>query len=300
MKETIEDSSPNKSIRFSFVTIVLNGMPFIEYALKSVYDEAHEIIIVEGSVEKCRFAANKDGSSTDGTVECIKNFFDPEKKIRLIQGDWPEKLEMQNEGLKHVTGDYVWLMDSDEIYSFDALKKARLLVESDPDITQVNFIPNNFWKGFDYIFVSNEFFEESYHYRRLFKNKEGAVFSTHRPPTLIYPDRNCSSEEIKCIGGEITRKMGIIPFHYSYVYNTQVKQKIELYRRYGWGKDWNIDLVEWYQNGFLKWKPENRIQTEKYYAPWTGNPESRTCRYDGNHPEVMLDYIEKYREEHDE
>ena len=50
-------------------------------------------MIVEGAVEKCLFAANPDGSSKDGTVEFIHNFPDPAKKIRLIQGIWPEKME---------------------------------------------------------------------------------------------------------------------------------------------------------------------------------------------------------------
>jgi glycosyltransferase involved in cell wall biosynthesis len=34
-------------LKFSFIMIVLNGMPFIEYTLKSIYDFAHEIIIAE-------------------------------------------------------------------------------------------------------------------------------------------------------------------------------------------------------------------------------------------------------------
>ena len=72
--------------RLSFVMIVLNGMPFIEFALRSIYDFAHEIIIVEGAEEKCRFAANEDGSSTDGTVECIESLGDPANKIILNSG----------------------------------------------------------------------------------------------------------------------------------------------------------------------------------------------------------------------
>ncbi|MBZ0198999.1 MAG: methyltransferase domain-containing protein, partial [Ignavibacteriaceae bacterium] len=57
----------NIAPKISFVMIVLNGMPFIEYALKAIYQAAHQIIIVEGAVEKCLFAASLTGSSTDGT-----------------------------------------------------------------------------------------------------------------------------------------------------------------------------------------------------------------------------------------
>ncbi|MCP4745727.1 MAG: hypothetical protein GY874_06235, partial [Desulfobacteraceae bacterium] len=61
-----ESGSVVRNPKFSIVMIVLNGMPFIEAALKSIYGAAHEIIIVEGAVEKCMFSANSDGSSTDG------------------------------------------------------------------------------------------------------------------------------------------------------------------------------------------------------------------------------------------
>ncbi|MEJ2705846.1 MAG: methyltransferase domain-containing protein [Sedimentisphaerales bacterium] len=177
----------DRKTRISFIMIVLNGIPFIEYSLKSIYEFAHEVIIVEGAVEKCMFAANPDGSSKDGTVEFIKSFPDPQRKIKIVQGRWPEKREMQNEALRHVTGDYVWLIDSDEVYKPEHLTEIKRILTNDPSITQVNFIPDNFWKGLDYIFVSDRFFEPACHYRRLFKYVPGAVFTSHRPPTMTWP-----------------------------------------------------------------------------------------------------------------
>ena len=283
-----------KELRFSFVMIVLNGMPFIEYSLKSVYDFAHEIIIVEGAVENCMFAAGPDGSSTDGTVEFIKSFPDPRKKVRLIQGRWPEKCEMQNEALKYVTGDYVWLIDSDEVYKRQDLEKVREILNDDSSITQVNFIPDNFWKGFDYIFVSSKFFEGWCHYRRLFKYVPGAMFTTHRPPTMVWPGCEKTTEQMHLLDGTATRERGIILYHYSYVLDKQVKQKIELYHRYGWGRHWNLDLGKWYEECFLKWTPENRQQIDSQYPIWTGDINSRTQLFTGTHPEVMSNFIEKY------
>jgi ADP-heptose:LPS heptosyltransferase/glycosyltransferase involved in cell wall biosynthesis/predicted O-methyltransferase YrrM len=276
--------------RFSFVMIVLNGMPFIEYSLKSIYEFAHEVIIVEGAVEKCMFAANPDGSSTDETAKFIKSFPDPERKIKLIQGRWPEKCEMQNEALRHVTGDYVWLVDSDEVYKPEHLDEIKRILTNDPSITQVNFIPDNFWKGLDYIFVSPRFFEPAYHYRRLFKYVPGAVFISHRPPTMMWPDSQRTTEQMHLLDGNTTRETGIVPYHYSYVLDKQVRQKIELYHRYGWGSDWNIDLLEWYRECFLKWTPENRHVTEQRYPVWTGDKNSRTQLFTGAHPEVVEDF----------
>ena len=279
-------------IRLSFVMIVLNGMPLIEYTLQAIYNDAHEIIIVEGAVERCMFAANPDGSSNDGTVECIKNFPDPAKKIRLIQGRWPEKCEMQNAALPFVTGNYVWLVDSDEIYKHQDIQKIRELLSKDPTITQVNFIPDCFWKGFDRIFVSRCFFEHPVHYRRLFKFVNGAKFTTHRPPTLVWPGESRNTEQMKLVDGFVTRGMGIILYHYSYVFDSQVDQKIELYRRYGWGEGWKVDLERWYHEFFTRWTPENSQELEKLYPIWTGDPKSYSVPFTGTHPEIIMRFMD--------
>jgi len=284
--------------KFSFVMIVLNGMPFIEYSLKSVYEFAHEIIIVEGAVEKCMFAANPDGSSTDGTLEFIKSFPDRQNKIKLIQGKWPEKCEMQNEALKYVTGDYVWLIDSDEVYKKEDMEKVKALIRADPSITQFNFNGDNFWKGLDYIFVSPKFFETGAHWRRVFKFVKGASFTTHRPPTMIWPGSDKTTEQMHLLDGTITRQMGIIPYHYSYVLDKQVRQKIELYNKYNWSDKWGINLLEWYNECFLKWTPENREQIEARYPVWTGDGDSRTQLFTGTHPEVMENFKNKLVQKH--
>jgi len=284
---------PASAPRFSFVMIVLNGMPFIQYSLKSIYDFAHEIIIVEGAVEKCMFAANPDGSSKDGTVEFLRQFPDPARKIRLIQGRWPEKCEMQNEALRYVTGDYVWLIDSDEVYKREHLEKIKEILLQDPSITQVNFIFDNFWKGLSYLFVSEKFFEPACHCRRVFRYKPGAVFTSHRPPTLQWPGSTQTTEQMRLLDGHTTRRMGIIPFHYSYVTKEQVRQKIELYRRYGWGQMWNLNLEDWYEQCFLKWTPANRREIESRWPVWTGDPNSHTEPFIGTHPEVMNDFLLK-------
>ncbi|MCK4816380.1 glycosyltransferase family 2 protein, partial [bacterium] len=291
-------NSQERDIKFSFVMIVLNGMPFIEYSLKSVYDFAHEIIIVEGAVAECMFAANGDGSSKDGTVEFIKSFSDPANKIKFIQGRWPEKCEMQNEALKYVTGDYVWLIDSDEVYKKDDLEKIKDILKNEPSITQVNFIPDNFWKGMDYIFVSPRFFEPESHFRRLFKYVQGAYFTTHRPPTMVWADSDKTTEQMHLLDGTTTRRMGIIFYHYSYVLNKQVKQKIELYNKYNWGDKWGINLLEWYNECFLKWTPENREQIEARYPVWTGDRNSRTQLFTSTHPEVMENFKNKFEQKH--
>lgn len=276
--------------RFSFVMIVLNGMPFIEYSLRSIYDFAHDIIIVEGAVKDCLAAARPDGSSRDGTVEFLRSFPDPQKKIRLIQGLWPEKCQMQNKALEFVTGDYVWLIDSDEVYKPQDLQTLRDLLDKDPTITQVNFIPDNFWKGLDYIFVSPRFFQTDHHTRRLFKYVPGAVFTTHRPPTLVWPGSNQTTEQMHLLDGFQTRKMGLIFYHYSYVLEEQVAQKNAYYAKQ-WGEVISgVSRREWFERCYKAWTPQNREQIEAKYPVWINDRNSRTQPFRGTHPPVMEEF----------
>lgn len=267
--------------------IVLNGMPLIECALRAIYAAAEQIIIVEGAVEQCRFAAHPDGSSTDGTVEAIRSFPDPDGKISLVQGRWPEKLEMHNRALELVRCDYVWLVDADEIYKEGDIERIRTLLAEDPLIARVDFIPDNFWKGFEFIFVSDKFHEDPYHYRRVFRLTPGARFVSHRPPTL-------SNNVGRVINGRETRALNIYPYHYSYVLWSQVCQKVELYNRYGWGKQWSVDLDLWFRDFFLKWSPENRKELETLFPVWTGDPAAETVRFEGVHPPVMAGLIARF------
>jgi ADP-heptose:LPS heptosyltransferase/predicted O-methyltransferase YrrM len=297
--DVMETASPPQTppageVAVSFVVIVLNGMPLIELVLANLYDHAHEIIVVEGAVAAGLFAANPDGSSTDGTVEAIRAFPDPQGKIRLIQGSWPEKCEMQNKALELATGNYVWLVDADELYRHGDIEAVLEMLRADPDITQVNFIPDNFWKGFDHIFVSPVFFEEPAHYRRVFKYVPGSKFRTHRPPTLYWPGSSLSTEQQKLVDGNTMRNRGIWPYHYSYVFDAQVRQKIELYRRYGWDKNWNVDMQAWYRDFYRRWSPENSQELEKRYPVWTGDPKSYTVPFPGGHPEVVQEYLARH------
>ena len=282
---------PSKPIsakpKFSIVMIVLNGMPFIEYALASVYDAAHEIIIVEGAVEKCMFSANPDGSSTDGTVGFIESFPDPHHKIKLIQGRWPEKCEMQNKALDFVTGDYVWLVDSDEVYRQEDVVKITEMVTKDPAITQINFICHNFWKGFEHIIYSNKLFVPAFHFRRIFKFKHGARFVSHRPPTMVLPGTEKTTEQMHCLDGMTTWEQGVAIYHYSYVLDAQVQQKMELYRRYGWDKAWEIDMHRWCNEFYSQWTPDRRLELESRFPVWTGDKASYSVPFRGKHPEVI-------------
>jgi len=268
--------------------IVLNGMPFIKASLTAIYDSAYEIIIVEGAVRKCMFAANSDGSSVDGTVEFIKSFPDPKNKIRLIQGKWLEKCNMQNRALKFITGDWVWLVDSDEVYKKEDIDLIIEFLKNHKNITQVNLPPIHFWKGGDYA-LDSEILEKSEGFRRIFKVHRPCHFVTHRPPTMRWGlgHESRTTDKMEVLNPSVLSDLGVFLYHYSYINEVQVKQKIELYKRYGWGKAWKIDLDDWYKNCFLKWTPETRHKIELEYGIWTCDKNSRTKLFSGKHPKSV-------------
>ncbi|MHA2275255.1 MAG: glycosyltransferase family 2 protein [Candidatus Kariarchaeaceae archaeon] len=276
--------------KISYIMVVLNGMPYIQAALKSIYKSAYQIIIIEGSVEKCAFAANKDGSSQDGTVEYIKSFSDPDNKIKLIQGSWPEKCEMQNRALMEVRGDYVWLVDSDEVYKEDDIEKIVLILENNPNVYRVDIPTLHFWKGYDYVIDTAEI--PRMYTPRILKNIPPCYFTTHRPPTLFYHKLNATTVDLKHLDKSVLVEAGIYMYHYSYVTEPQVFQKLMLYRAYGWERPWKLNLNDWYLNCFLKWTPQNREAIEAKYRIHNCDKRSKTKFFTGVHPESMESIME--------
>ena len=287
-------------MKISYVMIVLNGMPYIKANLEGIYESAHEIIIVEGAEQQGMFSANPDGSSNDGTVEFIKAFPDPDKKIKLVQGKWPFKLDMQNHAVEIATGDYIWLVDFDEIYKKEDIKKITQMLINDPTIYQINVPLLHFWKGYNWILDTTVVARASAN--RIFKLQKPCYFSTHRPPTMFYP--NLQKETVRksikrrqrnllnVIDYKVLEKQGIYIYHYSYVLEKQVWQKMNLYKTYGWEKPWKMNLLDWYENCFRKWSPETRVEIEKKYTIIPCAEGSNTKPFVGTHPTQMKTIME--------
>ena len=101
----------NDGFKISIITVVYNGVEFLEETIKSVISQTYkntEYIII-------------DGGSTDGTVDIIKKY---EDKITYWISE-PDKgiYDAMNKGIKRATGDIVGILNSDDFYaSNDVLK----------------------------------------------------------------------------------------------------------------------------------------------------------------------------------
>lgn len=254
--------------RISFGMIVLNGEPFIKYNLESLYPHAHEIIVVEGAVEKFCHAATPDGHSVDNTAEIIRHFPDPENKIKLIQreGFWPEKDEMANAYMKECTGDYIWQVDVDEFYKADDIKTIRAMLASDPEITQVNIRSVGFWRSFRARVMGASLVLGADEFIRIFCFRPGYRYVTHRPPTLA-DEMGRHFEHKKVIRAAELEQKGIIQYHYSYVFPEYVAGKAHYYSQMQWGQG-HEDGLHWFSQEWMHFANPLRVHIIKYPPSW--------------------------------
>lgn len=217
-----------RRLRFSFGMIVFNGEAFLREVLESIYDFAYEIIVVEGPDKNARLMAGPDGGSRDRTMEILRSFPDPAGKLKVIRGVWANKDAQCNRFIAEASGDYLWQVDDDEVYKADDLQAIERMLQADPEITAVSFCWHNFFKGFDRVMVA----DPPYDVWRLFRLRPGYVFSTHRPPTVVDPASGAVMNQVRPVCGQALAGQGIYIYHYSYVYDQQVRDKIAYHTRY--------------------------------------------------------------------
>lgn len=286
-------------IKVDFCMIVFNGDYVLKQNLDGIYPFANKIIITEGPVSYYRGLGFD--TSSDKTVEIIKNFPDPEKKIVLIQGQWDEKDTMCKVQEKHFSGEYVWHIDSDELYKAEDIEKIFNYLEKNPNCYSMAFRLYSFYGGFER-YISG--FEENFEVIRIQKIIPGkSYWKTHRPPTMIFhPNTGKTCKEMGHLDHFQSEKMfGIRIFHYPYVFPTQAKVKIDYYK--SWGGSGIIS--NYWENLFVPWM---RATTEeeklKVETPYLGvqewKPERRgpayTVKFIGKHPESIEKSLQQLEE----
>jgi len=270
--------------------IVFNSDFVLKECLEAAYPFASQILISEGCVQ---YWQDKDfTTSTDKTNEIIHDFPDPDKKITIIHGQHKEKTEQANAYIPYIKEDtdYLWNLDSDEIYKGHDIEKIIDLLEK-AQYTSVGFNSNTFYGGFDKIVGG---FEKNIEYKRIFKIDKNSKWATHRPPIIDNLDDN------KHLSGKTLAGMGIYMYHYSYVFSRQVKQKMEYYQAQV-SKSNCID--NYYEEVWLKWMLgdfEDRYKLEeKYRGVHDLIPEYRgdsfTEQFIGSHPKVIQDNLDNLK-----
>lgn len=288
-------------MKIAFGMIVFEGDYVLQECLEQVYPFASQILIAEGPVSYWQKQGRK--TSLDNTNKILNEFKDSENKIKITHGQFSEKDDQCRAYMKNINDDidYIWNLDSDEIYSTEDLKKIIELLEKEKP-TSVGIRSCSFFGGFEHYLTGFELKKDNF--LRIFKYEKGSTWLTHRPPTILYPENK--KPVLKHIDSDTLYELtGAQMYHYSYVFPDQVYKKVNYYKD-SVSKDNCID--NYFQNIYLPWVNGNSEQKEnienKYYGVHEFKPhirgECRTDKFKLFHPEAINKNIEKLKNIFDE
>lgn len=277
-------------MRICAAMIVLNGDHVLQQSLESIYNHVDEILIAEGPVD---FWYTKGiTSSTDKTLDIIKGFHDPNKKIKFISSHYQEKDHQFSAALSLMSKDpdYLLQVDADEVWTEKSLQNLyKLLYERKP--ISVGIHSNTFVGGFERVISGFE--EKTDNFYRIFKWEPNCKFVTHRPPTISYIDGNKTGGIGHVDSDEARDYYDVSMCHYSYVWPSQVKSKIEYYKA---KVSMQNCIPDFYENYWLPWTKTNSLEEKwniekKILGMHEFKPEIRgpafTKQYVGEHPESI-------------
>lgn len=116
-----------------FVSVVMpnyNGQKFIRQAIESVIHQTYqsfELLVV-------------DDKSTDNSVTIIKEYCKNDNRIKLIQNEKNQGVSTtRNIGIKAAKGDYIALLDNDDMWELDKLERQVSLIKTGADIIYCSY-----------------------------------------------------------------------------------------------------------------------------------------------------------------
>lgn len=278
--------------------IIFNGDYVLNECLSSIYPFVDQILVAEGPV---KFWQNQGFStSSDKTNDILHSFPDPENKIKIYHGQYSEKNEQCNAYIQGLNSDidYIWNIDSDEIFKKKDVEKILSLLDT-YKYTSVGFKSLTFYGGFDH-YLSG--FEEGAEFLRIRKVYPGSYWATHRPPTIAHTYTGYKLPENHLSYNELSDIYNIRMYHYSYVFPSQVRNKIFYYENAVINPGQCIS--NYYENVYKNWvigddNLKKDVET-KYEGVHEFIPQVRgecyTKRFNGQHPNIIESNILKLKE----
>lgn len=258
-------------MKIAFCLITCNSDTFLLSWLNHYYKIADYILISEGATQSWMSALGyKSASSVDKTIEILKNFPDPDQKIRIHFAKRPyrDKCEQQNAymALCPRDVDYVWIADTDEFYHYndiEFMKDSLNIYEFD----QVDVKMYHFFKNFNTIARGGDGWAYETKIPRIFKYFPYAMFKSHRPIKLIENPVKVETNDVKC-------------YHYSYISRKEVYEKMLYYTR-----EFKRDYINnWFLPVWEKWTEQNAKEIESKYSVHPSCAGAYTEQFEGIHP----------------
>lgn len=252
-------------MKLSIVTIVLDGMPYIERHLaefENLKCDWHWYII-EGASDNTKDQSwckkQKFRLSDDGTTEYLDSIKANNRVTVLRSPRWENKTSMLNSALCLIRDPGVLLqVDSDEIWKDWQIDGIVNVFSSMEDVNMMQFYCN-YYVGPDVVTTSSDGYgNKPGEWLRAWRFKRGMRFDKHEPPIL-------SGNKGMCLTRDQTKFMGLVFDHYSWATEKQVSYK-EMFYGYTnalsyWKKlqnntEWPVKLKQ-----FLPWVDENATAT---------------------------------------
>lgn len=272
-------------MKIAFGMIVFEGDYVLQQCLEQVYPFASQILIAEGPVSYWQRQGRT--TSLDETNKILDEFPDPENKIKIVHGQFNEKDDQCRAYMQHINDDidYIWNLDSDEIYSTTDLEKIISFLESEKP-TSVGVRSCSFYGGFDDYLTGFELNRDNF--LRIFRYTKGSTWLTHRPPTIQYPiDSNITKKHID--SDTLFNSLGVQMYHYSYTFPDQVYKKVNYYKD-SVSRQNCID--NYFTRVYLPWVGGKKDIVEKeFIGVHEFKPHMRgecyTEKFTGSHPESI-------------
>jgi len=280
-------------MKIAFGMIVFEGDYVLKQCLEQVYPFASQILIAEGPVSYWQRQGRT--TSLDDTNKILDEFPDPENKIKIVHGQFNEKDDQCRAYMQHINDDidYIWNLDSDEIYTTGDLEKIISFLESEKP-TSVGVRSCSFYGGFDNYLTGFELNRDNF--LRIFRYTKGSTWLTHRPPTIQYPiNSNITKKHVD--SDTLFNSLGVQMYHYSYTFPDQVYKKVNYYKD-SVSRQNCID--DYFTRVYLPWvSGEKDIVEKEFIGVHEFKPHMRgecyTEKFTGSHPESIQRDMEQLK-----
>lgn len=260
-------------MKISFGIIVIDGMPFIKHQLALIYPYAHEIIICEGGDDVWE-KLHGYRHSKDNTIEFIRSFPDPEKKIHLLQKRWERKNDMCHEYSRFATGDIIWHIDIDEFIDPSHIPYILELFQKYPEYDAMAPRQLVLWGDTRTIvglvdIEEDQVIVEIPGIDRIYRRKEG-LYVNHLPLRGYYDPYEERIISAKLFPDELLCQRDIYNFHFSYVLPKSVKNKMKYYQERTPGST----KLGWYQDVFMRFSEKREQWIESNFDVGSVDPKN--------------------------
>jgi len=165
--------------------------------------------------------------------------------------------------LRYASGDWIFLVDADEIYKHEDLLRLREFLENDKSDTHMYLIKQ-------FVFYFDLWHGREERFRRLFKRREGFFFSDDNSidtEDFTYDTSKADLSEEICYG-----------YHYGYIGDDRVRKKLEM---------WNKSKTEYWLKHVWEQDHLGRIYVHNLGGVHLFFPGFKIKKFEAEHPDIM-------------